>query len=36
MADQPLNHEAVEETADRVAPLFKKLIIEAVTRVGAL
>lgn len=36
MTDQPLNHEEVEETADRVAPLFKKLIIEAVTRMGAL
>ena len=35
MMDQPLSHEEVKETADRVAPLFKKLITEAVTRLGA-
>lgn len=34
MTDQPLSHEEVKETADRVAPLFKKLITEAVTRMG--
>lgn len=35
MMDQSLSHEEVKETADRVAPLFKKLITEAVTRLGA-
>lgn len=34
MSDQPLSHEEVKETADRVAPMFKKLITEAVTRMG--
>lgn len=34
MSDQPLSHEEVKETADRVAPLFKKLITGAVTRMG--
>lgn len=34
MLDQPLSHEEVKETADRVAPLFKKLITETVTRLG--
>lgn len=32
MTDQPLSHEEVKETADRVAPLFKELITEAITR----
>lgn len=30
MTDQPLSHEEVKETADRVAPLFKQLITEAI------
>lgn len=34
MSDQPLSHEEVKETADRVAPQFKRLITEAVTRMG--
>lgn len=34
MTDQPLSHEEVKETADRVAPLFKQLITEAVVRMG--
>lgn len=34
MSDQPLSHEEVQETADRVAPLFKKLITESVIRMG--
>lgn len=34
MSDQPLSHEEVKETADRVAPMFKKLITRAVTRMG--
>ena len=33
-SDQPLTHEEVKETADRVAPLFKQLITESVTRMG--
>lgn len=36
MSDQPLSHEEVKETADRVAPLFKQLITSAVTRMGNL
>lgn len=36
MTNQPLSHEEVKETADRVAPLFKELITEAVTRMGNL
>lgn len=32
MTDQPLSHEEVKETADRVAPQFKKLITEAVSK----
>ena len=35
MTDQPLSHEEVKETADRVAPLFKKLITESIIRMGA-
>lgn len=34
MSDQPLSHEEVQETADRVAPMFKKLITESVIRMG--
>lgn len=34
MTDQPLSHEEVKETADRLAPLFKQLITEAVIRMG--
>lgn len=34
ITDNPLTHKEVQETADRVAPLFKKLITEAVTRMG--
>ncbi len=36
MSDQPLSHEEVKETADKVAPLFKQLITSAVTRMGNL
>lgn len=35
MSDQPLSHVEVQETADRVAPLFKKLITESVIRMGS-
>lgn len=34
MTDQPLSHEEVQETADRVAPLFKSLITEAIIQMG--
>ncbi len=34
MTDQSLTHEEVQETADRVAPLFKKLITEAIINIG--
>lgn len=34
MTDEPLSHTEVQETADRVAPLFKQLITEAVIRMG--
>ena len=33
MTDQPLSHEEVQETANRVAPLFKQLITESVIRI---
>lgn len=35
MSDEPLSHTEVQETADRVAPLFKKLITASVTRIAA-
>lgn len=34
MTDAPLSHAEVQETADRVAPLFKKLITESILRMG--
>lgn len=34
MSDQPLSHEEVKETGDRVAPLFKKLVTESIIRMG--
>lgn len=34
MTDQPLSDDEVRETADRVAPLFKSLITEAIIRMG--
>lgn len=30
VTDQPLSHEEVQETADRTAPLFKKLVTESI------
>lgn len=32
--DQPLSHLEVQETADRVAPMFKKLITASITKLG--
>ncbi|MDO4329187.1 MAG: purine-nucleoside phosphorylase [Lachnospiraceae bacterium] len=34
MTDQPLTHVEVQETADRVAPLFKALITESIIQMG--
>lgn len=36
MTDRPLSHREVQETADRVAPLFESLVTEAIVRMGAL
>lgn len=36
MSEEPLSHEEVKETADRVAPLFKKLITASITRMGRM
>ncbi len=35
ITDKPLTHKEVQKTADRVAPLFKKLITESVIRLGS-
>ncbi|MGN0675190.1 MAG: purine-nucleoside phosphorylase [Oscillospiraceae bacterium] len=34
ITDKPLTHAEVQETADRAAPLFKKLVTESVVRLG--
>ena len=34
ITDQPLSHAEVQETADRVAPLFKKLITASITKLA--
>lgn len=34
MSDTPLTHEEVQETADRVAPLFKSLLRGSITAIG--
>lgn len=34
LSDQPLSHAEVQETADRVAPLFKKLITESIITIA--
>ncbi|MBS6395837.1 MAG: purine-nucleoside phosphorylase [Clostridiales bacterium] len=36
MTDQPLNHKEVQEAADRVAPLFQKLVTETIKEIGKL
>lgn len=33
VTDQPLSHEEVKETADRVAPLFKQLVTESIVNI---
>lgn len=35
ITEQPLTHAEVQETADRVAPMFKKLITESIITMGA-
>ena len=34
MTDQPLNHKEVQEAADRVAPMFRKLVTESIREIG--
>lgn len=34
MTDQPLSHKEVQEAAERVAPLFEKLVTESVAAIG--
>ncbi len=36
MTEQPLTHEEVQETADRVAPLFKKLITDSIKNIAKI
>ncbi len=34
MTDQPLSHKEVQEAADRVAPMFKRLVTEVIGEIG--
>ncbi|WP_313578084.1 purine-nucleoside phosphorylase [Lacrimispora sp.] len=36
MTDQPLTHEEVQETADRVAPLFEQLITDSIKNIAKM
>lgn len=36
MTDEPLSHEEVQETADRVAPMFKELITASIIKIGGM
>lgn len=36
MTENPLSHQEVQETADRIAPVFEQLVTEAVKRMGSL
>lgn len=36
MTEQPLSHTEVQEAADKVAPLFQKLVTEAIIEIGKL
>lgn len=36
MTDRPLSHTEVQEAADRVAPMFQKLVTETIRKIGAL
>jgi len=35
VTDQPLSHEEVQETADKTAPLFKRLVTESIAAIAA-
>jgi purine-nucleoside phosphorylase len=35
ISDKPLSHKEVQETADRVAPLFKKLVTASIKNIAA-
>jgi purine-nucleoside phosphorylase len=35
ISDKPLSHKEVQETADRVAPLFKQLVTECIQNIAA-
>ena len=34
LTDQPLSHQEVQETADRVAPLFEKLVTASIVNMA--
>lgn len=36
MTDQPLSHREVQAAADKAAPFFEKLVIEAIVRIGEI
>lgn len=36
MTENPLSHTEVQETADRVAPLFKQLVTESIKKIGQI
>ena len=36
MTENPLTHEEVQETADRVAPLFRSLVTESIKAMGEI
>lgn len=36
IGDRPLNHEEVQETADKTAPMFKALVTEVILRIGEM
>ena len=36
ISGNPLTHKEVQETADRVAPMFKKLVTESIVEIAAV
>ena len=36
MSDEPLNHKEVQEAADKIAPLFQKLVRETIIEIGEI
>ena len=36
IAPTPLTHAEIQETADKVAPQFKKLVTESILKIGAM